>query len=384
MKSALEIDRLRSSKWKSFFSYLGWVIGAIGTCTTIYLGFFQKKAPNLEYDIVNTTNFINKNETAASLKIFVDSLDIQQNRLNISAFTIKVQNKGTDNLRHDDYDKGLFGLRIKGGELLEYPTLTESSNDHVYKVYPQSDSLTNKRFVNIPNLSLDVDDYYMLRIVLLHSIDSIPSFETEGKIIGQKDIIVNKALTPSTSFWSVTLGGNWLVHLVRFLIYVFSIPLAVLVIVLPFAFISDRINRSKRKHIARELLKNSKLLQFVRNEYIEDGEMAIENLHEIYEKGEDEVTTQLNKSKRYLGTSGIHNKKNRETLYLHSRRVRRIEDMIDKGYLHVEEGKIIFNKEAKQSVDTIYDYLKENGLLSVFHYHYDTSDEHLREYLDRK
>lgn len=378
----IEIERTVQSKWRFFLGFLGWVVGLVSLGFTIY-GIYKKDVPNLEYEIISTTNFINDNETAANLKIFIDTVDVQQNHLNISAYTIKVQNNGTENLRYDGYDKGLFGLNVFGGTLLEPPTILEASSNHITRQYQKVDSVENNKFVNIPNLTLDIGDYYVLRIVLLHNANLAPSFEPEGKVIGQKTISINKAQPQSPDFWDVALDGNWKVQLVRSIVYIFFIPVIAFLLIVPVGLVSNWIDRNKRKRIIRKIRNNSKLTQFVIKEYIDDGQWAIENPHEIYKEGEEAVTKQYEEYREYLKSPAIHDKKNRETIYQRQNWLDRIDVMIEKGYLIREKGNILFNTDAQKSIDTIYEYLKENHYLRYNHREME-EEIRLREHLGRK
>lgn len=175
--------------WGIAMSYAGWGIGLASLLIAVYAEFIKKDEPRLEYEIISSTDFINNQETSASLKIFVDTLDVQENHLNITAYNIRVENRGTEHIRYDDYDKGAFGLKVIDGQLLEPPTLLQSSTTHIRDLYVvNNDSLKDANFVTIPNISLDVEDNYTIRVVLLHGAEKTPQFRPEGKIVGQKMI----------------------------------------------------------------------------------------------------------------------------------------------------------------------------------------------------
>ena len=61
--------------WGMVMSYAGWGIGLASLLIAIYAEFIKKDEPKLEYEVMSSTDFINNQETSASLKIFVDTLD---------------------------------------------------------------------------------------------------------------------------------------------------------------------------------------------------------------------------------------------------------------------------------------------------------------------
>ena len=363
-----EVRKANGSVFGKFMSYAGWGIGLASLLIAIYGEFLKKDEPKLEYDIVSSAKFINNNETSASLKIFVDSLDVQENHLNITAYNIKVENKGTEHIRYDDYDKGDFGLRITNGKLLEPPVLLESSTEHIRSQYSERDSLSDNRFIAIPQLSLDVNDYYIMRVVLLHGVDSIPSFTPEGKIVGQKEIVFQSLQQPVPGFWSEVFHGVWYVHIVRFFVYIFGIAFLGLLFGFVVSSISDKLSKYKRKRYMNELAKKKKLVQFVRDDYVNNGEFTIIQMNELYKKSESDITTKYKKSKGFVKSTRAWEKSNRKAVRYHKDRYQKICRMIDSGYLVLkDDDNIAFNKDAKQTVHDIYTMLDSRDLLSRLH-----------------
>lgn len=359
MKQDLNLSSHKSI-WAIAAKWLLGIIAVLGFGITIYLGFFKKKEPKLEYDIVSSTTFINNNETSAHLKIFIDSLDVQKNHLNITAYNIKVENKGSEHIRYDDYDKGDFGIRIEQGILLEPPTILESSTEHISDLFPKNDSLYNETFLEIPHLSLDIDDYYVLHVVLLHSVDSIPCFYPEGKIIGQKDIVFQPQQASTPGFWSEIFHGEWHIHIIRFILAVIILFLIVSICFSISSMLNNIYMKRERKKFVKSMKSRIKnITQFVKDDYIKYGESFIEEVHDIYNKKEIEITNQYNKSTKVETIQ--EETKNRE-YSLSKGQLKQIDNLIDKGYftLHMD-GSISFKKEAKRSVQNLYSILEEEG-----------------------
>ena len=352
----------------SLMSYAGWGIGLASLLIAIYGEFIKKDEPKLEYDVVSSAEFINNNETSANLRIYVDSLDVQENHLNITAYSIKVENKGTDHIRYDDYDKGDFGLRITNGRLLEPPVLLESSTEHIRSLYPERDSLGDDGFIAIPQLSLDVNDFYIMRVVLIHGVDSIPSFKPEGKIVGQKEIVFQTLQQPAPGFWLEVFHGIWYVHIVRFFVYIFGMAFSGLLFGIAVSSISEIISKYKRRRYMNELAKKKSLVQFVRNDYVNNGEFTIVQMNDLYKKSESDITTKYKKSKGFVNSKRALEKSNRQAVRYHKDRYHKICKMIESGYLVLrDDDNVAFNKEAKQTVHDIYTMLESRDLLRRIH-----------------
>lgn len=366
MKREFEYKNESHSKLGIIFKYAGWGIGLVSLLLTIYSEFIRKNEPKLEYDIISSTKFINKNETSANLRIYIDSLDVQENHLNITAFNIKVENKGTSYLRYDDYDQGFFGLKIQNGYLLEPPAFVEVSIDHIKNLYHESDSVVDSTAINIPKLSLDVDDYYILRIVLLHSADSVPYFQPEGRILGQKEIHLNNLKSPTPSFWTLVFIGDWSVHLVRILLYLAIIIISALLVGLTFSKIEKYYKRIKRKHLVSKMSKRGKIAQFVKDDFIRYGEFFIVRIHEVYSKNDEELVSHYQKCKEFVTNKNAK----RKNLHYYTYHYNTYLSMIERGYLELkDDNSIAVVKEARNSVCQLYSGLSSNGMLPRHFYH---------------
>lgn len=364
----MSVSAKKHGLWKAVMSYAGWGIGLASLMIAVYAEFIKKDAPDLEYEILSSTDFINNSETSANLKIFVDTIDVQENHLNITAYNIKIENKGTEHIRYDDYDKGAFGLKIIDGELLEPPVLLHSSTSHIKNSYIyKNDSLSNNSFLDIPTLSLDIDDNYTIRVVLIHNAEKTPRFIPEGKIVGQKTIEFQELQASEPGFWTIVLSGKWYIHIVRFFVYLIAVAITGIIFAVIISLVSDVIGKRKRKNRMKELAKKKKLVEFVKNDYIENGEYIIVHMHDIFSKNETDISTQYKKSKGFTHSKRALEKNNRNAVRFHRNRYNRIQMMIDKGYLEIsaeDNDKLEFNKEAKQSVQAIYVMLDSKDLLS--------------------
>lgn len=364
MNQKFEYKEERPARYKAFFYFAGWGIGLLSLLIAIYSEFIKKDEPQLEYDIISSTTFINKNETAADLKIFIDSLDIQKNDLNITAFNIKVSNKGTAPIRYNDYDQGFFGLKIEKGRLLEPPTLMEESVSQIRELFPHGDSISSSNIINVPSLSLDVDDYYIMHIVLLHSADSVPIFRPKGRVIGQKVIPINALKTPIPSFWSLVFIGDWYVHLTRLFIYLVMVITSALIVGLSFSEIETFYHRRKFKRLISKLAERENIPQYIQEDVVKYGIYFVRQLNEVFSKNEENLSVQFKKSKEIVQSLDQPGKKKRKDLWFHKQRYKKFISMANRKYIELkDDDSVAFVKEAKRSVQVIYSSLSSNNML---------------------
>lgn len=186
---------------------------------------------------------MNKNVELSSIKIIVDSVDVQQSNANISIVDLLVSNRGKDHLRRDDYDNSKFGLLIQNATLLEKPELVSVSTTYLRNCISEYSFSYDSTFLNIPTLPLDSKDYYKLKLVLLHDNNHSLSFIPYGKIIGQKEILVIDSIDVEESFLSKVLQGSFWIHICRFFGYL-MILISISVILIT---ISESVSSRKKK-----------------------------------------------------------------------------------------------------------------------------------------
>lgn len=357
--------QIKESALESALKWFLWIITIVGFFITIYLGFIRKTTPQIEYDILSVTNFFNNTESSSYITILVDSTDIQKNHLNISAYNIKVENKGNAHISNNDYDDDFWGLKIKNGELLEPPVLLESSTEYISHKFTVCDSLKGSSLIPLPTLSLDIDDYYIIKVIVLHNSDNLPSFQPEGKISGQKNIRVNNFAKTKKNVFSEAFDGNILVQIIRFFAYLILILLLLFAVVALAIKIDETKEKNKRKKIIKEISRKTNIIPFVKEDFINEGRHTIENLYELYQMSEPEVSIKYQKSKRFIENKDPETLNNKEQYYIHLNRLKRMDHYIERGYLILSnDNTILFNVDAKEFIKEIYEIMARNGLLS--------------------
>lgn len=369
-----ELEKLqRESGWAKFAKWMLGIIAVVGFGVSIYLGFFRKTAPQLEYEVLSVTDFFNNTERASYIKIYIDSLDVQESHLNISTYSVRVANKGNEDISFYDYDKGEFGLRIKDGTVLETPILLDASTDYIKGKFEISDSVVKTSFVEMPKMVLDIDDYFVVKIVVLHAVNTTPSFIPEGKISGQRNILVNPIQSKKQSFWKTVFCGNWSVQIVRGIVYFLISMMVIVMIAGSVSSISDSMDKRRRRKTLNSIPKKNSIIKIVEDEYINNGDYKICLLHDLYQKTEEDVSKQYEQSSKRINGRFSHQRP--IEMYRYDSRDKFMY-LLHEGYLiQKSDGKIGFNSSAKESVDIIYSYLKENRLLHQHSFRHEIEED---------
>lgn len=371
-------NEILNDKEKPWGKKISWLIGVVGLIATIVFGFislFDKDEPKLEYDIISATDLFNTPDSASYIKVYIeDSIDVHEKHLNITTYSIRIENKGSKHISYHDYDEGFFGLRIDNGTLLEVPLLISASNDHIEKNFHTDTTSKGRSEINIPKLSLDIKENYVIKIVLLRNIDSIPMFYPEGKIIGQKNIAINQILKSDLSIWKELFDGNWLVQIVRFFSYLTVIMLLLLLIdTIDTAIEKKEYEKRNKQRKEKELKQREKAIEqkeeeiseistiipIVKEEYINNGYASISYLDTIYRYNDElKVTEKYRRMSRF-----IMNEKNNVTEEEYARVKEEFEKYnyyIEKKFFILNEDlSITFNKEAKLSTIELYRFLND-------------------------
>ena len=341
---------------KPWIKNSAWAIAVISLIVTVYVSFFYQKSCKLEYEILSNTSILNKNVELSSIKIIVDSVDVQQSNANISIVELLVSNRGKDHLRRDDYDNSKFGLLIQNATLLEKPELVSASTTYLRNCISEYSFSYDNTFLNIPTLPLDSKDYYKLKLVLLHDNNHSLSFIPYGKIIGQKEILVIDSIDLEESFLSKVLQGSFWIHICRFFGYL-MILISISVIIIT---ISESVSSRKKKKLIKDAYSNKEIDNEVVDDYVKLGWLPLLEIKDYLIMNEKELYRKYQSSLTYI--SNQHNKRNFEQWDFHMRRADLIRHMLRSGYLKIDESAIVADKKKKKSVNLLVDYIRQNGL----------------------
>jgi hypothetical protein len=344
-------------------SFIGLMAGIIA----IYTFFFQEKKTQIDYEITTSTNIFDVNADVSELDFTYDGNSLKTNNKKLRLINLKIKNTGSESIPIPSYDiKDPLGVKITNGEIVEKPELVGKSNDYIQKnLHIRIDSSNNVIFNEI---ILDPGDFYIVKLLILHSKNESPDLLPIGKIAGVKNIsVISTAqiqFSEEKSFLSITFGGNIYSQLLKLLSYSL---LSILIIVLTLFLLETwdrKLKRLRRRKIICKYKKSNKLrikkeynkifLRFIREDdtslFWFNLLLKDENQLNVLYK---ESIIQANSKEEILREKAV------EINSLMSRDL--ILELIEDGYVSKDKDKLYINYPLKNELVKFIDYLENKS-----------------------
>ena len=342
------------------------LLGVVGTIITVY-AFLQEKKVDLRYEIVANTNVLDFNADISKLEVTYDSTNLKQTKENLRIYTIRIINKGDQNIIKEYYDENEpIGVKISSGKIIEQPQLIQTSNDYLARNVKFT-NLQNDR-VNFSQVILEQGEYFTIKLLVLHKTGSIPNILSFGKIAGQKKIdVVNSIDTKKDdSFLIKVFSGNFWVQLLRLFSYLLGAVLIIITIVSTSEKIDD--NRNKNRRIRRiEEFKNLKSYEYTRmddaifDRYRASDSQSFQRMKHLL-KNEDELNKNYKALKEKLSSKEYKRFRhfdNNLSGAIEPEDFSVINEMITDGILFKEQEKLVINQAMKDTLDKFISFLKD-------------------------
>jgi len=288
------------------------VLAVAGILFTILLA---EKHSQLYYDIQASTSVLDIKEELPKLEVLFDGIDIRQQNLSLRVISVKIGNDGSKAILKGDYDsEDPVGLMVSPGRIIK-TDLIDASNDYLRK--NMSFRNYGENIVLFNDVILNAHQYYIIKLLVLHQVDQMPSVKPVGYMAGMETIKVREIYKEieraSIWSWSRSLAGPWPVQITRVVGYL--LLFSALVIIASFiSVIREGIGKAKRKKNVRRFRAVSQQVfeikdEFLFSRYIEAG---FNELMIILQIVQDERTL-----KQYLERAELARRSNE--LYLYSR-----------------------------------------------------------------
>ena len=341
-----------------------WIVAILTALGVVFALFthFHERAPKLIYEIQSKGILFQKNETLSSVQLIVDTLDVMKSNQNVSFYSFRVRNIGNQNLVTSDYDEGDFGIVVQGGEILKGVSFSEASNEHIGRRYRDISPYTSRDFIEIPRIALDKGDWYSFAVAILHDDNVAPEFSALGKIIGQRNIEIVLASSERKSFWHQVFEGDIIVHMSRFSIYFFILLVFLFIVGSLTSWSIEVVDKRKRERINNVIARQSEILSFVRDDYLNNKSSSILIAEYYYELGDNRVNQLYDKAKLFvydIKNIEDENYDKYKSIYLDLNR------LVSSGYiLRDMDGNLTIPREIMNSVHRLMEILESNKLVS--------------------
>ena len=258
----------------SFFGFwLGLLFGGIGVYTTF---FYEKKAA-LYFETQSNAPVYKINEKIPSLEIKFEGEEINSKKLSLSLLTIKVGNDGSASISKSDYDSEFpVSLAVDAIKIIRYDVLFTSSK-YIGDALRISQVSPSKLVLN--PIIIDQGQYFILKLLVINSEDTLPRVTSDGKIVGVESIRVfdSAQQNQKSSFIAVAFKGDFTMQITRLICYSFGFILSLFIIIGSIISISEFLSKKKRRRLIKRFTcgldkEVSPAFKAICGKYVEDGE----------------------------------------------------------------------------------------------------------------
>lgn len=213
---------------KKWGSWTWKAVVVIGVILGIWAGYDQIfKKTSVFSQVISETNVLDINEPLKDLQINFQGENIQEKKLNLKIYRIKIENTGGTNITQNDFDQGgSWGIKIAGGRIIE-TRIIDSNSEYVKK--DLSPSIQSSDFVSFNKIIFDKGEFFIVELLVLHDKDAPPVLYRTGKIAGIQDNEV-KILAPEHNepFLKTLFYGSWWIQIIRAVLY-FIVSIAIFI-----------------------------------------------------------------------------------------------------------------------------------------------------------
>ena len=343
--------------------------GLIGTIITIY-AFFEDQSVDLRYEIIANTNVLDFNADLNKLEVTYDSTNLKQTKENLRIFTIRVINNGNKAIIKEFYDNNdPVGLKISTGTLIEKPEIIKASNAYIKRTLKVVNYDSKK--ISFTPIIIEPDEYFIIKLLILHKKGSTPQISSLGKVAGQKEIkVVNSVdVKEQPNFFKTTYYGNIWIQLLRLISY-FVVALIIIIIAVFTTQKFDEARENKRKRRMIKGFKLTKSYSYTRmddaifDRYLNDGFYNLNSIRNLI-KNEDELNEIYNKLSEEMKSKEFkrfrRTDENGKYRYYDYRTWKTIKSMISDGIVIQDNNTLNINPSMKEALSKFLEYTLENG-----------------------
>jgi len=246
------IAYIRDIDRKFAWSFLGVLLALLFGGITIQREFFSDSGPRLRYDILTNTPVLDVREDVSKLSVLFEGIDIRQQKKSLLVITVRVVNDSQKDILKDYYDEAEpLGLSISTGRIIRSDLVTGSNPYLERQLVPQLQDDTTLVF---PSVILESQEYFVVKLLVLHGEGEEPVITPIGKIAGVRTIPVTEAYKQEANlpFFSRTFAGGIFVQIVRLLSYSIGIIVMLVLIIVPIVYVGSKISERKKREIVKE------------------------------------------------------------------------------------------------------------------------------------
>lgn len=364
--------------FQKFANWIGWSsLGALMGIIALFLTIDFKKT-DVRIFILSDTNLVDIKSPLNDLQILYNGKDLIKEHLNLHLYRIQVQNTGNTILLKDDFDNNdLWGIHVSAGNIVK---IGEADSDSSYIRKNLTIRTPDQMTLLFTPIIFEPGDSFILDFFVLLNTSSETSLLTSvGKIAGIKRIPVTTLNLNRRSVFYEAYLGDWEVVALRVLaapVYIILFGLCIWGIIGPAIFVRSRF---RRRQVNRALVTNAidltnpaviAITQRVGSSGRDGIENIISRIDLVLNKESkaninkttvsDQTLEQLTRGriliKRESGELVINNDPDEmmpPDLMLRVNARSDEEDMLERGILSKEDGRLKVNETALQALTVL-------------------------------
>ena len=350
---------------KAPWGVIAFIFGIISILIALYVAFIYTPPTSLSYEITSYTKVMDIYEDVSKLDIFYDGTNIKSEGKILTIVTLNIINNGRTSIDNNSYDEeNPLGFAVYNGIIVDNVQLIDASNEYLLNNLKITQIESTK--VIFSKAIIEPDEFFKLKILILHEKSENPIISSEGKIVGIKNIQVIKKYLDSQKepLLNQIFSGSIIIQVLRIILYPVIFFAAIILIIIPTIIISDKYSEHKRKDKVKEFIFKTNLTiedndKKILNLYVENGDAIsdfkkIINLNFNIDRHYNEIIKSLSK---------IHRKKHLQ--HFGTRESRIIERELE---VEIHENPIVYTLIELERLGILYD---EKGAYKIHEKHKD-------------
>jgi len=335
---------------------------------TIYSFLLEKKV-ELQFEVIGNTNVFDIKAEVSKLDVLYDSQSLKKNNENLKILNVRIINKGNKDILKTFFDENdPVGILVSNGRIIEIPELLEASSSYITRNLKIHFDDFNR--ITFSRLIMEKEEFFVVKLLILHKAIKNPIIEPLGKIAGQKEInIINITEVKEPSFFQRVFYGSIWVQLIRLFSYFLGVLVIIVFIALGSYKLSERASLQRRIKILNGF-KKSKNYQYKRihdsifDLYLDEGAYVIWRFNNLL-VDKNHLNTEYS---RLLKKQTRREAKNAENIEMEKDEViyadkvkfdlNLLEDMRDSGIITGEEGSLSINNAIPEVLNKFVKFLK--------------------------
>ena len=221
------------------------IVGIFALLSGLFLGYYQffyEKRPSIFTQIISEVNVLDIHEPLQDLQILFQGNDIQEKKLNLRIYTVRMENTGGIDILQSHFDQNdNWGIKVENARIIETRFVNSNSDYIRNNLLPQ---IHEDNTVKFNKIIFDRNDYFTIELLVLHDKNNPPRLYQIGKIAGiQENNFEIFALEKKEPFLASLFHGNWVVQVARAAIYLIIFIIILLIV----ALISIKLEENKKK-----------------------------------------------------------------------------------------------------------------------------------------